>query len=337
MSIQYSVLGQPFADNAMYATVEPGQRIHRLLFDCGMNCLDGLRHSDIMAIDHLFFSHFHIDHIAGFDLFLRLNYARESKPVRIWGPEGAIDIIHHRLQGYTWDRVTDLPGEWIISEISGDTIRTVHMQTSEAFRKRHTLNEQAFDGTLLNTSDFSVQVKILEHRTPSLAYKISEPPQYRIVKKRLVDMGLTPGAWLEMVKDLSFGDTKPITINGDEYRLGQLRENLLFREEGDTLVYMTDCIFPTNSRESVLSFLEGCDTVVCESTYRTAHQSLAEKNYHLTAEQAASLARDAGIQQLILFHISDRYTESGLQPSLDEARKVFPETYLPNEWAESDG
>jgi ribonuclease Z len=53
---------------------------------------------------------------------------------------------------------------------------------------------------------------------------------------------------------------------------------------------------------------------------------MAEMKYHATAMQAATIAMKAGVKRLILGHYSNRYDD--LQPLLDEARRVFPESYL---------
>ena len=81
MSINYQILGQPGRDNALFVEINTGQSIHRLQFDCGEACLRDLPVSQIQAIDALLFSHFHIDHVAGFDAFLRSNYDRADRPV----------------------------------------------------------------------------------------------------------------------------------------------------------------------------------------------------------------------------------------------------------------
>lgn len=71
MGIHHQVLGEPGRDNALLARVGTGQATHRLLFDCGEGCLSALSAAEVRAIDALFFSHLHIDHVAGFDGFLR--------------------------------------------------------------------------------------------------------------------------------------------------------------------------------------------------------------------------------------------------------------------------
>lgn len=334
MSISYHVLGAPFHDNALFAAVEPGQSVHRILFDCGRHCLDSLRNAEIMAIDQVFFSHFHIDHISGFDTFLRLNYQRETKPVYLWGPEGAIDIIEHRLRGVTWDLVEDLPGEWYVSEITADSIRTVLFRTREAFSKRNQWENSTYETTILCTDDYRVETARLRHHVTSLAYKIIEAPSYNVDKSRLENLDIEPGPWLSNLKDPSKDDALIIQSNNEEYRLGDLREHLLVEQPGESLAYLTDFIYNEENRETLLPFLRHCDTMICESTYASAHRDLAEKNFHLTAGQAAGLARDADAKTLILFHLSDRYMESGRRPLLDEAREIFPETYFPESWGD---
>jgi ribonuclease Z len=46
---------------------------------------------------------------------------------------------------------------------------------------------------------------------------------------------------------------------------------------------------------------------------------------HSTAREAATIARDAGVRQLVMTHISARYTRDAPE-LLAEARAIFPET-----------
>ncbi len=67
MSLPVDILGGPGDDNAALVRVNTGQATHRLLFDCGEACLSQLEFSELLQINHLCFSHLHMDHIAGFD------------------------------------------------------------------------------------------------------------------------------------------------------------------------------------------------------------------------------------------------------------------------------
>ena len=65
--------------------------------------------------------------------------------------------------------------------------------------------------------------------------------------------------------------------------------------------------------------------LVTEATYLRREADLARRFAHLTAAQAARLARDAGVYQLVLTHVSRRYREAEI---LEEARSIFSDTVV---------
>ena len=75
--------------------------------------------------------------------------------------------------------------------------------------------------------------------------------------------------------------------------------------------------------DAAFELAEGVDMLVCESTFLGADEDLARSYGHLTAAQAARIARDAGARLLVLTHFSQRYPDPS--PLVDEARAVFPE------------
>jgi ribonuclease Z len=78
--------------------------------------------------------------------------------------------------------------------------------------------------------------------------------------------------------------------------------------------------------------LRGCRVMVCEGQYRHADRPLAEKNYHMTTVLSATLAKRAGVGELVLFHLSDRYEPWEWAEMLQEARRVFPRATYPRGW-----
>jgi ribonuclease Z len=55
----------------------------------------------------------------------------------------------------------------------------------------------------------------------------------------------------------------------------------------------------------------------------------ALQTVHSTARDAANIAKQATVKKLIISHFSARYKD--LAPLLNEARAIFPETYLAQE------
>ena len=76
---------------------------------------------------------------------------------------------------------------------------------------------------------------------------------------------------------------------------------------------------------TVCAAIGAADTLVIEATYLRREADLARRFAHLTAAQAARLAREAGVRQLVLTHISRRYRDEEIA---EEARSVFPNTIV---------
>ena len=66
---------------------------------------------------------------------------------------------------------------------------------------------------------------------------------------------------------------------------------------------------------------------LCEATYAKKEERFAKEYKHLTSEQAATTAKKAKCNQLILLHTSQRY-ENNESVILNEAKKIFPNTIL---------
>lgn len=332
MSIQFQVLGSPGRDNALFVWINSGTHIFRLLFDCGEDLLKGIKQPDVKSIDYLFFSHLHMDHIAGFDYFFRRNFDRENKPVYVWGPEGTSEILHHRMQGFMWNLTDGQPGQWYVTDIREKDTITYSYKASEGFSERRPEGKSFFNGILIDNRDFRVEAVLLNHIVPTVAYLVTEKSSLNIDKNTLEEMNIAPGPWLERLKDMSVPDDEFLPLDGTIYSVGHLREKLINVTPGDKIAYLTDFVADERSYERAVKLIKSCSTVVCESQYTSADADLAARNYHLTAPQAAQIAKDAGAGSLILFHISERYTIEEYPAILSEARDIFPASYFPEGW-----
>jgi ribonuclease Z len=97
-------------------------------------------------------------------------------------------------------------------------------------------------------------------------------------------------------------------------------------EPGKKLVYVSDTIYFTEL--SVVA--TGADCLIAEATFLEAEAALAADVGHMTAAQAARVARDAEVKVLYLNHLSQRYAQAE-HLILEEAQRIFPETYLAND------
>lgn len=329
MSITFRILGAAGRDNALLAQIDSGQAVERLLFDCGDGCLSELALADILGLDHLFFSHLHMDHVGGFDAFFRCHYNRGTRSNRIWGPPGTARILQHRFQGFLWNLHEEMSATWLVSDLYPDEIRTVRFELNEAFAVAHDAGTQRYERTFMAGAGFTVEAITMDHRTPTLAYIVREQARRNIALDRLAVLGLRPGPWLKQLKEVS---ADKVVIDGVARPADELRKALIVETPGDAIAYLTDFLLDESAMERLASALQGCGTVICEGQYREADVELARKNFHMTTVRSATLARRAGIKGLVLFHLSDRYQPEVWREMLAEARQIFPNTHYPPHW-----
>src|SRR5487761_2340951 len=109
-------------DPALY--VETLFEKRAILFDLGD--ISYLSPRKIQRLEHVFVSHTHIDHFIGFDRLLRALVGRR-KTLRLYGPEGFIDQVRHKLLGYCWNLIDRFGSDlvFIVTQIDRDlTTRT---------------------------------------------------------------------------------------------------------------------------------------------------------------------------------------------------------------------
>jgi ribonuclease Z len=333
MALSFRVLGEAGRDNAVFVSIDSGQKVDRLLFDCGDGCLDLLAVAEVQAIDHVFFSHFHMDHISGFDSFFRLTYDRTVKNNIIWGPPGAGQVMQHRFRGFLWNLYQHLTSKWYVHDIYPDHIAATHFNANEAFAEAHAIDVKMVNAVILDTLEYSVEAYTMNHQTPSIAYIVREKPRTNVNIAQLAAMGLQSGRWLQQVKDTRIVAETVVEISGKSYTLAELREQLLTETPGQSLAYLTDFKMDTDAQSRLVPVLQGCTFMICESQYRAADGELAERNYHMTCVQAAETAKQANVQELILFHVSDRYEKPEWHELLNEACAIFPNTHFPEGWS----
>lgn len=340
MSVEFQILGGAGRDNALWVRIDTGQQISRLLFDCGAGCLDDLGMAETLAIDHLFFSHLHMDHVCGFDAFFRCLFGRDSKRNQIFGPAGTAEILQHRFRGYWWNLIEGQEATWLVTDVSGQRLTDYRFELAESFATRHEQATRQLSndcdngvvelGTVVKTGDYSIDAMQLCHHGSSIAYRLTEKGRQNIVMDSVTELGLKPGPWMKEVKAPDGPAT--IDIDGKTWQRSDLQEKLIVETPGESIAYVTDFLLDQETFDVLAEWLSGCQTLVCEGQYRHEDKELAERYHHTTTDQVSRLAAAAGVRELVLFHLSDRYDRSEWIDMLAQARANFPNTHFPNHW-----
>lgn len=154
------------------------------------------------------------------------------------------------------------------------------------------------EGLVHDDPAYSVHVCEAEHSIPAYSYLFVEKDRPgKFFPEKAKELGVPEGKmWheLQQGKEVMFADRK---IRPSDV-MGQRRKGRRIGISGDTR--------PTAKLEE---FFKGCDYVTFDSTYSDALQDKAKENYHSTAVEAARLAKNAGVSNLILTHFSARYED----------------------------
>jgi len=83
----------------------------------------------------------------------------------------------------------------------------------------------------------------------------------------------------------------------------------------------------TGYSEEIVPYIHGVNILYHEATFMQDMAALAAEKLHSTAMEAATIAKKAKVGKLLLGHFSARYED--LNPLLEEAKNIFPSTYIP--------
>lgn len=329
------LLNPPFGDPGLYVGLRHQGRA--MLFDLGR--LDRQPAAALLKISHVFVSHTHMDHFIGFDHLLRIVLARDFH-LEIYGPPGIIANVRGKLAGYTWNLTDSYPLTLTVHEVGVDRIDAVRLPARTAFAPEP-LPSRPFDGVLVDSDALTVAAAHLDHRIACLGFSLTEKTRLNVRADQLAALGVPPGRWLNQLKDAlraGAADDTPIAAEWIEdgvarsarFSLGELRERLVVATPGQKIAYVVDTLFSRANMERISALARGADVFFCESLFLDADRDQASKRYHLTARQAGSLARAAGVQRLETFHFSSRYDRDPL-PLRSEAQAVFRGELPPDE------
>lgn len=294
-----------------------------LLFDLGR--LDRLKPAELLRVTHAFVSHAHVDHFFGFDHLLRLRVGHE-RHLKVFGPEGFLANVEGKLRGYTWNLVAGQPFVLEAVEVLGSTLVHRRFPCADGFAPAgDPISTDAGDGILVDDAAFSVRCTALDHRIPSLAFRVSEPERINVDAEALGALDVHPGSWIGTLKDAvarRLPESTPIEAGGTIHTLGALQSRLVRTTPGETLAYVADAGYTPENAAKIVALARDADILYCEGGFLHEDAPKAHDDRHLTAHEAGRLAREAGVKTFVTFHFSQKYT--GRFPELAaEARMAF--------------
>jgi ribonuclease Z len=166
-------------------------------------------------------------------------------------------------------------------------------------------------GDVVEGKDYIVRALKTEHSVPSLGYALIENPRPgRFNRERAVELGVPPGPLFAKLQKGS-----PVEVNG---KTVMPEEVVGAPRPGRTIIYSGD----TRPCEAVLEASRDADLLIHDGSFADEMADWAEESMHSTAGEVAALAKESGVRQLVLTHISSRYTDD-VEPILKDSKKVF--------------
>jgi ribonuclease Z len=264
---------------------------YRFMVDCGEGTQRQLLQSGLgfKRLDKILLTHGHLDHILGL-----------------------AGLLSTLMRWETLEQFTIFGGRSALERVE-DLIYRIVLREAKSATKLHFTEVKP--GKIFEGKSFELSAFPVTHRgSGNFGYLFREKSHRPFLAEQAEALGVPFGPerkHLVVGKSIVLADGR--VIEPDQV-LGPL-------VEGTTLAIVGDAARVDNLLEPV----SGADALVIESTYLNVEAELAQAYGHLTATQAAQLAREAGVQQLTLTHVSRRYPERDV---LAEAQASFPQTVV---------
>ena len=264
---------------------------YRFLIDCGEGTQRQLLRSGLgfKRLDKILLTHGHLDHILGL---------------------GGLVSTFSR-----WEAITKFEiygGSWALERVSALIFGVVFRGVKPPLQIDLIPIEP---GVLMEDDTFELSAFAVTHRGPGcLGYTFREKEKRPFLVEKAEALGVPAGPERgRLVRGETVTLADGTMVHPDQV-LGP-------SVPGAKLVFVGDAARTNN----LLEVASNADALVIESTYLSQEEELAREYGHLTAAQAATLARQAGVRQLYLTHISRRYSAEAI---LAEARTIFPQTVV---------
>jgi ribonuclease Z len=315
-------------DPLLYLRIRPeGQA---LLFDCGQ--IAHLAKRVVKPIIAVFITHAHMDHIMGVPTLVRHHHA-SPLPLDLYGPPAIAERVAHLLQGFDWNLCEPTWFTLRVHEIYHDRIRHYRFPGPEGFVQHYDGEETCTSRLIWSSRYVSVEAETLDHKIPSLAFRVTERPPFSVDQQRLETLGLLPGDWIRDLKSRVWKGRDGVQVkvlhrNGDGIR-ETVEDNpdglyaaIHGEQQAASVGYITDVGWSPDNLTKMEGFLGGLTLLCAECTFLEADVQKARASYHLCSADLNALTTRLAPQFLLPMHLSKSY----LRRTFDLYREVQPPT-----------
>lgn len=268
---------------------------HNFLIDCGEGTQVQLRKYSIKfsKIKHIFISHLHGDHFFGLiGLISTFRLLNRETELHIYAPKGLKEIITLQLK---------LSNSW--------TSYPLHFHELTSLKSK----------LIFEDSKVEVHTIPLNHRIYTNGFLFKEKLGER--KLNMTAINKYPEIQICDYQNLKIGRDYTL-LNGDIIKNEVLT---LAPSKPKSYAFCSD----TSYFPEILPIVKNVNCLYHETTFLKDKEELAETTKHSTAEQAASIAKQAHVEQLMIGHFSSRYKDK--TNFLQESKAIFPNTILAEE------
>lgn len=267
------------------------------LFDCGEATQHQILHTSIKPrrIEKIFITHLHGDHIYGLPgLLSSRSFQGGDSLVTVYGPPGIKEYIE------------------------------VSLKISKSYLKYPIEIIELEEGIIFEDDQFIVEARLLEHGIPSYGYRITEKDRPgTLLADKLQAAGVKPGPDYRKIKNGEEVILDNGTVIDPAEFVGPPQKGRIISILGDTRV----C-------QNAQLLAHKADLLVHEATFSAGEESLAHEYFHSTTLQAAETALNADAKKLCLTHISSRYDRNDWQQLEAEAKTIFANTVISEDFME---
>lgn len=168
-------------------------------------------------------------------------------------------------------------------------------------------NPIAKAGVIHESKKITIHAEKLDHGVDTFGYRLQEKDRVSMLPEKLRELGLAGPRVGELQRKGSIEhEGRTITL-----------DDVSVPKPGQSVAFVMD----TRVCDGAYALAKDVDLLICESTYLSTESREAHDHGHMTAVQAATIAKEAGAKKLVLTHFSQRYPS--VEPFLAEARPIF--------------